>query len=461
MDLYEKYEVSLEKWSDKLGKAKKDVNLYRMESMEAKLEGDMFIEDVMDGIQRMEFLKKQIDMRFDDSTSIVSVFSNFQDRITSLCSNDDDCTVLGREDKQDLFAAFTAYLNEHEIAMALLSAQVEAGEAAVKKYEQEERKRDAYIKKVTNIWQKDLSKQTEELFLLRKKMSVVECECDSYRHAKESQVAEMQRELNELKTKITLMKNSQQLVNTSNCKDGVSRLYPKQNGDRSIRDDSTDEETENASYRSDHDYEMQALRGELMVLKREISNYLMSNTYYTLDCRSTSAARQREECSVGSSKDTILARGNYLSSNRSDKAFEDSSGQNISTIHDDMNLSEVIKKFRSQHKLHTDYVLSLQQQVSCLQEEVRFKQSEVTHLQSSLAEKNAELKDNHRNVQRTMESLRAQIDLMQSNLQTQKKSSTPDEFLAPSQDQHDADSLSRVRHAMFPTNHIAESLTLI
>jgi hypothetical protein len=442
--LHEKYEQSLEKWSNKLGKAKKDINLYRMESMEAKLEGDMFIEDVIDGIQRMELLKRQIDARFNDSGSKVALIAKFEDQMTNLYSNS-ECAILNRGAIEDLYTAFTAYKSEYASSIALLAAQAQAAEAAIKKHEKEHINRDMYIKKVSNLWQHDLSKQSAELSRTRKKLSGVECEFDSYRSEKEQQVAAMRQELLNLKTEITSIKNSQHSADVIDGS-GKNVLNRKLDSEGICRDESTDEETENASSRSDHEYELLAMRKELMSLKKELCAYLSS------DVDIKPGDKKNGEFSAGhvdgSSNDIYFQVSSHLTSNKRDRSTPAATNtSNTELAQNEMDLQEIVKKFRNQQKLQSDQLLSLQQQVAGLKEELRFKQSEVKHLQASLTEKNTELKDNQRNMQRTMESLRTQINLMQSNLQTQQQQRSPSPSGpsgSSSVDQHNAESLSKV-----------------
>ncbi|CAE7700561.1 unnamed protein product, partial [Symbiodinium microadriaticum] len=407
--LQEQYERSLEKWSSKLGRAKKDVSLCRMETMEARLEGDILLEDVLEGIHRMEALHRHIGKRFTDEGPLLesSAAKSFHDMLVNLTASGETST-LTKEDASHLFACYTEFCNDHAAAVAHLAGQVEASESAIRQREREQLKKDAHFKKMTNLWQRDLQKQSAEMTQMRKRLLDAQCEFQAFQAEKEQQVNAMQRVIDALRDNVASYKNTEHLSSSGdsfklNC-----------------GDESTDGETEN-------EQELHALRGELAMLKRELCSLVPSDGY-----ADGGGGGDSREIFFQVSSNLTISKWEHMATSQASRP----GGETV-----DVDLCDVIQRFRSQQQLHVDQIQSLQQQVVGLKERLRFKVAENDSLRVSLTEKSMELKDNQHHMQATMEALRAQVDRLQSNMCNQTAASSSPSGGTP--DHHNVDSLSK------------------
>lgn len=434
--LQDQYERSLEKWSDKLGQAKKDITLYRIESMEARLDGDLLLEDVLEGIHRMEAMQKHIDNRFEgDEPSFKNLAgeagAELHEALLKLVTHDNDIK-LAKEDAIRMLALYKEQQYEIVSSLSHLSAKVEAAEAAVKLRESEQLKKDLHFKKMTQLWQHDLQKQNTELSQARKLLSMSQCDLQSLRLEGEKRITALQQEVDILREEISLHKNSHE----SSCQS--AKVGPS--------DESTDGETDNTSshghFPHDDQREVSSLRRELAALKRDLWSLCTScdGDSYMVEGRGGTSQEIFYQVSSNLTP-TSKREGHGVRQEQSDHSPTSSEGG------DEMDANHLIQRVRSQLKQQVDCIATLQQQVKDTKHALRIKKTEVTSLRHTLLENDMAQKGNQHQMQSFMETLSVQVDKLQSDMVTQRGVLPTAPNAAT--EHHNVDSLSRVIIVVF------------
>ena len=402
--LQELYERSLEKWCNKLGRAKKDAAFHRMKTMEARLDGDLLLEDVLEGIHRMEAMQKHIDQRFSGNGPIYQNSAGAADAVLrealfKLTTLDTD-SQLSKKDALHLFALFNELQCENAATLARLSGLVEAAEAAVKQRENEQLKKDANFKRMAQLWRHDMQKRNAEVSPTRQNLGDGLAAMEKVRSQAEERVTALQRELEALQQEISVLKS---------CPESSSHST-KTSGDECSEADAKEQ-----------GQELCRLRSEMADLKEELYSLFVS-------CPEEVPEAGGGRCG---GQEIFYHMSAHLTSKWEDL---DESG-----VHG-LDMRRVMQWVRSQRKLHADQTVSLRQQVEELTESLRAKSTELASVLRRL-----EKKEVSRDLQRPMMgvgTLDVEVQKAQSSQCSQRMAMSYSSPIAS--EHHDVDSLSKV-----------------